>query len=120
LEVFAKQFKKAGKNVAAIAGDLLDAETMYAVKALLAGADSKLLEGRQTGLDYDVSSLSAVRFNTPIAELENADVILLVGSNVRWEAPLVNTRLRKAVKRGAKVFAIGPPVGLTYNVEWLV
>jgi NADH-quinone oxidoreductase subunit G len=119
LEVFAKQFKKAGKNVAAIAGDLLDAETMYAVKALLAGAGSKLLEGRQTGLDYDVSSLAAVRFNTPIAELETADVILLVGSNVRWEAPLVNTRLRKAVRRGAKVFAIGPQVDLTYKVEWL-
>ena len=60
-----------------------------------------------------------MRFNTPIAELENADVILLVGSNVRWEAPLVNTRLRKAVRRGAKVFAIGPEVDLTYKVEWL-
>jgi NADH-quinone oxidoreductase subunit G len=119
LDVFARQFKKAGKNVAAIAGDLLDAETMYAARALLAGAGSKLLEGRQTGLDYDVSSLAAVRFNTPIAELENADVILLVGSNVRWEAPLVNTRLRKAVRRGAKVFAIGPEVDLTYKVEWL-
>src|SRR5688500_11946113 len=119
LEVFAKQFKKAGSKVAAIAGDLLDAETMYAAKALLAGAGSKLLEGRQTGLDYDVSSLSAVRFNTPIAELENADIILLAGSNVRWEAPLVNTRLRKAVRRGAKVFAIGPEVDLTYKVEWL-
>src|SRR5688572_27087544 len=119
LDVFAKQFKKAGKNVAAIAGDLLDAETMYAAKALLAGAGSKLLEGRQTGLDYDVTSLAAVRFNTPIADLETADVILLVGSNVRWEAPLVNTRLRKAVRRGAKVFAIGPEVDLTYKVEWL-
>jgi NADH-quinone oxidoreductase subunit G len=119
LDVFAKQFKKAGSKVAAIAGDLLDAETMYAAKALLAGAGSKLLEGRQTGLDYDVTSLSAVRFNTPIAELENADAILLVGSNVRWEAPLVNTRLRKAVRRGAKVFAIGPEVDLGYKVEWL-
>jgi NADH-quinone oxidoreductase subunit G len=119
LDVFAKQFKKAGSKVAAIAGDLLDAETMYAAKALLAGAGSKLLEGRQTGLDYDVTSLGAVRFNTPIAELENADAVLLVGSNVRWEAPLVNTRLRKAVRRGAKVFAIGPEVDLGYKVEWL-
>ena len=119
LDVFAKQFKKAGSKVAAIAGDLLDAETMYAAKALLAGAGSELLEGRQTGLDYDVTSLSAVRFNTPIAELENADVILLVGSNLRWEAPLVNTRLRKAVRRGAKIFAIGPEVDLGYKVEWL-
>ncbi len=119
LDVFAKQFKKAGSKVAAIAGDLLDAETMYAAKALLAGAGSTLLEGRQTGLDYDVSSLGAVRFNTPIAELENADVVVLYGSNPRWEAPLVNTRLRKAVKRGAKVFGIGPEVDLGYGVEWL-
>src|SRR4249919_833584 len=119
LEVFAKRFKKAGKKVAAIAGDLLDAETMYAAKALLAGAGSTLLEGRQTGLDYDVTSLAAVRFNTPIAEIENADVVMLVGSNTRWEAPLVNTRIRKAVRKGAKVFAIGPEVDLTYNVEWL-
>jgi NADH-quinone oxidoreductase subunit G len=119
LDVFARQFKKAGNKVAAIAGDLLDAETMFAAKALLAGAGSTLIEGRQTGLDYDVSSLGAVRFNTPLADLENADLIMLVGTNPRWEAPLVNTRLRKAVRRGAKVFAIGPEVDLTYKVEWL-
>ena len=41
------------------------------------------------------------------------------GRTPRWEAPLVNTRLRKAVRRGAKVFAIGPEVDLTYKVEWL-
>jgi NADH-quinone oxidoreductase subunit G len=119
LDAFAKAFKKAGSKVAAIAGDLLDAETMFAAKALLAGAGSSLLEGRQTGLDYDVSSLGALRFNTPVAELDEADVVLLVGSNVRWEAPLVNTRIRKAVRRGGKVFAIGPEVDLGYPVEWL-
>ena len=119
LDVFAKQFKKAGAQVAAIAGDLVDAETMYAAKALLAGVGSALLEGRQTGLDYDVTSLGAVRFNTPLADLDSADAILLVGTNPRWEAPLVNTRLRKAVRRGAKVYGIGPEVDLTYKVEWL-
>ncbi|HVK92735.1 MAG TPA: NADH-quinone oxidoreductase subunit NuoG [Mycoplana sp.] len=119
LEVFAKAFTKAGKNVAAIAGDLVDAETMFAGKALLKGAGSTLLEGRQTGLDYDVSSLGAVRFNTPIAEMENADIVLLVGTNLRWEAPLVNTRVRKAARRGAKVFAIGPEVDLAYPVTQL-
>jgi len=119
LEVFAGKLKSAGKRVAAIAGDLLDAETMYAAKALLAGQGSTLLEGRQTGLDYDVSSLPALRFNTPIAELENADAILLVGSNPRWEAPLVNTRLRKAARKGAKVYAIGPVADLAFPVIWL-
>ncbi len=109
----------AGASMAAIAGDLVDCETMYAAKALLAQHGSTLLEGRQTGMDYDVSSLAAVNFNTTIAGTEQADVILLVGTNLRWEAPLVNTRVRKAIKRGAKVFAIGPEVDLTYKVEWL-
>ena len=49
LDIFAKRLKKAGGKVAAIAGDLLDAETMYAAKKLLEGQGSKLLEGRQTG-----------------------------------------------------------------------
>ncbi len=109
----------AGDNVAAIAGDLLDCETMYAAKALLASMGSTLLEGRQTGMDYDTSSMSAVNFNTGIARTEEADVILLIGTNLRWEAPLVNTRVRKAIKNGAKVFAIGEEVDLTYNVTWL-
>jgi NADH-quinone oxidoreductase subunit G len=109
----------AGAGVAAIAGDLIDCETMYAAKALLRALGSDLLEGRQTGLAYDTSSIAAVNFNSTIAGIETADVVLLVGSNPRWEAPLVNTRIRKAVKRGARVFAIGPEVDLTYPVTWL-
>jgi NADH-quinone oxidoreductase subunit G len=109
----------AGSSVAAIAGDLVDCETMYAAKHLVRSMGSNLFEGRQTGLKYDVSSLSAVNFNTTIAGIERADVVLLVGANLRWEAPLVNTRVRKAIKRGAKVFAIGPEIDLTYKVHWL-
>ena len=109
----------AGSSVAAIAGDLVDCETMYAAKSLLRSLGSDLLEGRQTGLAYETSSLGAVNFNSTIAGIATADVILLVGSNVRWEAPLVNTRIRKAVKKGARVFAIGEQVDLTYPVTWL-
>ncbi len=109
----------AGSSVAAIAGDLVDCETMYAAKSLVSAMGSSLLEGRQTGMDYDTSSLGAVNFNTTIAGVERADAILLVGTNLRWEAPLVNTRVRKAIKRGAKVFAIGPETDLTYKVEWI-
>src|SRR5690349_18985554 len=116
-DVFAKRLKKAGASVAAIAGDLLDAETMFAAKKLLEGQGSTLLEGRQTGLDYDVTSLSAVAFNSTLAGIENADAILLIGTNPRWEAPLVNTRLLKASRReGAAVFSVGPAVDLTYPV----
>ena len=109
----------AGSSVAAVAGDLVDCETMYAAKALLAKLGSTMIEGRQTGMAYDASSMAAVNFNTTIAGTEEADVILLVGTNLRWEAPLVNTRVRKAIKKGAKVFAIGPETDLTYKVEWL-
>ncbi|MFV1917895.1 NADH-quinone oxidoreductase subunit NuoG [Sphingomonas sp. MJ1 (PH-R8)] len=109
----------AGSSVAAIAGDLLDCETMFAAKALVRNLGSSLIEGRQTGMAYDVSNLGAVAFNTTIAGVEQADAILLVGTDLRHEAPLVNTRVRKAIKRGARVFAIGPETDLTYKVEWL-
>ncbi|WP_374944800.1 NADH-quinone oxidoreductase subunit NuoG [Sphingomonas sp.] len=109
----------AGDSVAVVAGDLVDCETMYAAKVLARSMGSSLLEGRQTGMDYDTSSLAAVNFNTTIAGVEHADAILLVGTNLRWEAPLVNTRVRKAIKKGAKVFAIGAETDLTYKVDWL-
>jgi len=109
----------AGTGVAAIAGDMVDCETMFAAKLLVESLGGDMLEGRQGGLAYDTSSLSAVNFNSTIAGIETADAILLVGTNLRWEAPLVNTRIRKAVKRGAKIFGIGDPIDLTYPVEWL-
>ena len=108
-----------GGSVAAVAGDLVDCETMYAAKSLVRALGGSLIEGRQTGMAYDTSSLSAVNFNTTIAGAERADAVLLVGTNLRWEAPLLNTRIRKAIKRGARVWAIGPETDLTYKVEWL-
>jgi len=110
---------KPGKKIAAIAGDLVDCETMFAAKALVGAMGSKLLEGRQTGMDYDVSNLAAVNFNSTLAGIETADAILIVGSHIRWEAALVNTRLRKAVKNGAKVFVVGPEWETTYPATFL-
>ncbi|HEX9932547.1 MAG TPA: NADH-quinone oxidoreductase subunit NuoG [Allosphingosinicella sp.] len=108
-----------GEDVAAIAGDLQDLESLYAMKALLRTFGSSLHECRQDGALFDVSHPAAYRFNSTIAGIEDAKAILLVGTNTRWEAPLVNTRIRKAVKHGARVFAIGPEVDLTYPVTWL-
>jgi NADH-quinone oxidoreductase subunit G len=119
LDIFAGRLKSAGAKVAAVAGDLLDAETMYAAKKLLEGQGSSLLEGRQTGLTYDTSSLAAVAFNSTIAGIESADVVLLVGSNIRWEAPLIATRVRKVARKGGRVFAIGPEIDLGMKIEWL-
>jgi NADH-quinone oxidoreductase subunit G len=118
--VVAKQLKGAtGDQSAAIAGDLQDLESLYATKALLRNFGSGLHECRQDGAKFDTSSPGAYRFNATIAGIEAARAILLIGSNPRWEAPLVNTRIRKAVKAGAKVFHIGPEVDLTYPVTHL-
>ncbi|WP_305096160.1 NADH-quinone oxidoreductase subunit NuoG [Croceibacterium aestuarii] len=108
-----------GKDIAAIAGDLLDCETMFAAKALLKACGSSLIESRQTGMDYPTDNLAAMNFNSTFAGIEEADAVLIVGSHVRWEAPLVNVRLRKAVKRGAKVFIVGPHWETTFPAEFL-
>jgi NADH-quinone oxidoreductase subunit G len=110
---------KAGSSIAAIAGDLLDCETMFAAKTLLGALGSTLIESRQGGMAYPADNLAAVNFNSTFAGIEEADAILIVGSQVRWEAPLVNVRLRKAAKRGAKVFIVGPHWETTYAAEFL-
>ena len=111
-EAFAAIAKaKPGASIAAVAGDLLDCETMFAAKKLLGALGSTLIESRQSGMAYPADNLAAVNFNSTFAGIEDADAILIVGSHVRWEAPLVNVRLRKAAKRGAKVFVVGPALG---------
>ncbi|HET9639205.1 MAG TPA: molybdopterin-dependent oxidoreductase, partial [Allosphingosinicella sp.] len=108
-----------GDEVAAIAGDLQDLESIFACRKLLEAFGSSLHECRQDGARFDVSSPAAYRFNATIAGIETAPAILLIGTNPRWEAPLVNTRIRKAVKAGAQIFRIGPAVDLTYPVTEL-
>ena len=105
--------------VAAVAGDLVDCETMFAAKRLVEATGSSLLECRQDGADYDASSIATLAFNSTLEGIEQADAVLVVGSHVRWEAALVNARLRKAVKRGAKVFVVGPEWETTYPARFL-
>jgi NADH-quinone oxidoreductase subunit G len=62
----------------------------------------RLIESRQGGMAYPADNLAAVNFNTTFAGIEDADAILIVGSHVRWEAPLVNVRLRKAASAGPR------------------
>ncbi len=118
-KAIAKQLKGAPSSIAAVAGDMVDCETMFAAKALLKASGSDLTEARQTGMTYDVSNIAAVNFNSTLAGIETADCILIVGSHVRWEAALLNARLRKAVKGGAKVYVIGPEWETTYPATFL-
>jgi len=109
-----------GEQIGYVAGDLLAVEDMVAWKDLLGSLGSTRHECRQDGALIDpAQGRAGYLFNSTIAGIETADAVLLIGSNPRWEAPLVNTRIRKAVKRGARVWAIGDPVDLTYPAEWL-
>jgi NADH-quinone oxidoreductase subunit G len=109
-----------GERIAAIAGDLCDAEAMFALKELLGGLGATSLDCRQDGARLDPACRAGWLFNTTIAGIEEADSCLLIGSNPRWEAALVNARLRKRYLRGGfRAAAIGPECDLTYPVELL-
>jgi NADH-quinone oxidoreductase subunit G len=110
----------AGADVAAIAGDLADVETMASLKDLLNAHGSKRHDARQNGAAADAQSRASYVFNSTIAGIESADLILLVGTDPRKEAAVLNTRLRRAVrKRGAKIVNLGPVADLAFAVEQL-
>jgi NADH-quinone oxidoreductase subunit G len=107
-----------GDKIAAIAGDLADCESMLALKDLLAALGSQNLDCRQDGTKLSPGHRSRYLFNTTIAGIEQADVCLLIGCNPRFEAPIVNSRLRKRYLMGGfRVASIGEPVDLTFPVE---
>ena len=108
-----------GERIGAIVGDLAAAEEMKALKDLWAKLGSANIDCRQDGAKLGGPRSSYV-FNTTIAGLEDADAVLVIGSDMRREAPLVNTRLRKRYRMGnLKVGVIGPKHDLTYPYEYL-
>ena len=109
-----------GDRIAAIAGDLVDAEAMLALKDLLTALGSPHIDCRQDGARLGGGARAGYLFNTTIAGIEDADACLLIGTNPRWEAALVNARLRKRYLMGGfHLAAVGPAVDLTYKVEHL-
>jgi NADH-quinone oxidoreductase subunit G len=110
----------AGERIGAIAGDLADADAMLALKDLMTALGSANLDCRQRGEHYDTSRRDFYTFNTSIAGIDEADALLLVGSNPRREAPVLNARIRKRWSLGKfPIAAIGPHVDLTYPALWL-
>jgi NADH-quinone oxidoreductase subunit G len=110
----------AGERIAAIAGDLADAESMLALKELMASLGSSNIDCRQDGAALDANCRAGYLFNTTIAGIEQADLCLIIGSNPRWEAPIINARILKRFNQGRfKVALIGPKVDLTYRYEYL-
>ena len=104
-----------GERIGAIAGDLCDAESMLALKDLMTSLGATNLDCRQDGAALDASRRDFYTFNTTVAGIEDADAILLVGTNPRREAPVLNARIRKRWSLGGcPVGVIGPEVDLTY------
>jgi NADH-quinone oxidoreductase subunit G len=107
----------AGEQIATIVGDLVECESMVVIKDLMASLGSPHLDCRQDGAKLDARARCSYLFNTTIAGIEQADLCLLIGANPRFEAPLVNARMRKRWLRGGFTVArLGPPVDLTYPV----
>ena len=109
-----------GDEIAGIVGDLNAVEEMVALRDLLATLGSTRIESRQDGALFDTGEPANWLFNTGLAGIETADAILLVGTNPRQEAALLNVRLRKAVKKGgAKAYNIGPAADLSFPIAQL-
>ena len=108
----------AGGRIAAIAGDLVDCESVAALKDLMAALGSPHTDCRQDGAKLDPGTRAGYLFNTTIAGIERADACLLIGTDPRREAALINARLRKRwLAGGFRVGVIGPDHDLTYRTE---
>ena len=108
------------ERVGAIAGDLAGAEEMFALKDLLGRIGSRNLDCRQDGARLDPRlGRASYLFNATIEGVERADAILLIGTNPRLEAAVLNARIRKCWRQGALVALVGERVDLTYTYEYL-
>ena len=109
------------KRVGAIAGDLAAVEEMWALKTLMAALGSPNLDCRQDGSVLSpAQGRASYLFNPTIAGIENADAILLVGTNPRREAALVNARLRKRWRMAPiAIGLVGEAADLTFPYAYL-
>jgi NADH-quinone oxidoreductase subunit G len=118
--VAARVTRSDGRRIGAIAGDLAAVEEMFAVKDLLARLGSANLATASTDAFAPAAGRASYLFNPTIAGIEQADVLLLVGSNPRKEAAVLNARIRKRWRTGQlRIGVIGEPADLTYRYEHL-
>ena len=120
-KVIAKQLKKVKpSNFGVIAGDQVDAETMFAMKLLMEKIASPHMDCRQDGVNIDGSSRAGYLFNSTISGIDEADALLIIGSNPRIEAPVMNARIRKRyLSASIPIGFIGEIVDLTYPTDFL-
>ncbi|ARU01107.1 NADH-quinone oxidoreductase subunit NuoG [Yoonia vestfoldensis] len=107
-----------GKKVAGLVGDLAPVEAAFALKQLIEGQGGRV-ECRTDGAKLPIGNRSAYVGTAAIEDIDSAQMIHLIGTDPRNEAPVLNARIRKAWARGANVGLIGPHVDLTYDVTHL-
>jgi NADH-quinone oxidoreductase subunit G len=109
------------ERIGAIAGDLAAVEEMFALKDLLARLGSTNFDCRQDGTALDPSwGRSSYLFNATIPGIDEADGLMIVGSNPRKEAPVLNARIRRRWRTGGlKIAVIGERTDLTYDYAYL-
>jgi len=113
--------KTSGDKIGAIAGDLASVEEMYALKELISALGSRNLDCRQDGAALDPSlGRASYIFNPTIQGIESADALLIIGSNPRFEASVLNARIRKRYRMGNfPIAVIGEQSELRYGYEYL-
>ncbi|MBN8912879.1 MAG: NADH-quinone oxidoreductase subunit G, partial [Rhizobiales bacterium] len=119
--VAAKLKGTSGARIAAIAGPLAGAEEMFALKDLFHRLGSANVDCREDGAKLDPAlGRASYVFNTTIQGIERADAILLIGTNPRLEAAVLNARIRKRWRQGGLTIGfIGEPADLAYPYEYL-
>jgi len=121
LKSVARVTKRAGEKVGAIAGDLAGVEEMFALKKLMQAIGAPNMDCRpaMSAIDPGADRASYI-FNPTIEGIEQADAILIIGSNPRKEASLVNARIRKSWRMNDMPIAlIGDNADLTYDYQYL-
>jgi len=119
--IAARVGKSSGGKIGAIAGDLASVEDMFALKGLMASLGSPNLDCRQDGTALDpANGRASYLFNPTIEGIEDADALLIIGSNPRLEAAVLNARIRKRWLQGNfPVALIGEKADLTYDYDYL-
>ena len=105
-------------SIAGHIGDMVSIENCFAFKKLFENIKSKNLEFRERKFYINPKDKMNYIFNSSIQGIEQADLILLIGTNPRHEATMVNARIRKAfVKNKTPIYSLGNPGNLTYDYE---
>ena len=102
----------------ALVGEHVDLETGYAINKFMSNFGKDNVECR-TDNQAILENLDSYRFNTPLNEIENSDLIILLGTNPKIETPIINHKIFKAYNNNSRIFNIGENIPLNYQTEYL-